>query len=332
MTQVEFLPVCARAGGYKVEDERRQASPPRGLGMVLAERGLALSVVVGAVRGRTKRSRPRRGDGAAIRLDASHNGAERLMCAFPLTTIGCASYPLAHPEGTEESTRINGLDAIWQRIPPSPPHFPALADQAFRKTAFRLVTGIVTVAFLTRNGGSHVFQIRVPRRFDPLLVLAPIRLTLGSLPNSQARLLATALAGLAQVEFARRMAEVTGQTPETVRDDVARSLKAAMPVLLGLGALKPGTFSPAIAEKATTAAFDALIEIGGQRAAGRGVFANERIHYEKPFARRPRYCIDLPRPARRQDPGRASVGPIPASCGYRSGTRPTISTKATIRF
>ncbi len=139
------------------------------------------------------------------------------------------------------------------------------------------------MAFLTRNGGSQVFQIRVPRRFDPALTLAPIRLTLGSLPNSRARPLATALAGLAQVEFARRMTEVTGQTPKTVRDDVAASLKAAMPVLLGLGALKPGALSPAIAEKATSAAFDALIEIGGQRAAGHGAFAQEGIHYEKPF-------------------------------------------------
>lgn len=139
------------------------------------------------------------------------------------------------------------------------------------------------MAFLTRNGGSQVFQIRVPRRFDPALTLAPIRLTLGSLPNSQARPLATALAGLAQVEFARKMTEVIGQTPEALRDDVARSLRAAMPVLLGLGALKPGALSPAIADKATTAAFDALFEIGGQRASGQGVFAKEGIHYEKPF-------------------------------------------------
>lgn len=139
------------------------------------------------------------------------------------------------------------------------------------------------MAFLTRNGGSQVFQIRVPRRFDPALTLAPIRLTLGSLPNSQARPLATALAGLAQVEFARKMSELRNEAPATVRDDVARSLKAAMPVLLGLGALKPGALSPAIADKATTAAFDALIEIGGQRAAGQGVFAQDGIHYEKPF-------------------------------------------------
>lgn len=76
---------------------------------------------------------------------------------------------------------------------------------------------------------------------------------------------------------------MTGQTPETVRDDVAASLKAAMPVLLGLGALKPGALSPAIASKATTAAFDALIEIGGQRATGYGAFAQQGIHYEKPF-------------------------------------------------
>lgn len=79
------------------------------------------------------------------------------------------------------------------------------------------------------------------------------------------------------------MSQATAQTPAAVRDDVARSLKAAMPVLLGLGALKPGALSPAIADKATTAAFDALFEIGGQRAAGQGVFAKDGIHYEKPF-------------------------------------------------
>lgn len=79
------------------------------------------------------------------------------------------------------------------------------------------------------------------------------------------------------------MSQLGSEAPQTVRDDVARSLKAAMPVLLGLGALKPGALSPTVAAKATTAAFDALIEIGGQRAAGAGPFAQEGIHFEKPF-------------------------------------------------
>ena len=136
---------------------------------------------------------------------------------------------------------------------------------------------------LTRNGDAFVFQIRIPRRLDPGLTLSPIRLTLGAMPNSQARPLATALAGLAHVEFARRANALASGTSTALRDDVTHSLQAAMPILLGLGALKPGALSPAVQEKATTAVFDALGEIGCQRAAGAGPFAREDIRFEKPF-------------------------------------------------
>jgi integrase len=136
---------------------------------------------------------------------------------------------------------------------------------------------------LTRNGDAFVFQIRIPRRLDPSLTLSPIRLTLGAMPNSQARPLATALAGLAHMEFARRANALASGTATALRDDVSHSLQAAMPILLGLGALKPGALSPAVQDNAITAVFDALSEIGRQRAAGSGAFAREDIRFEKPF-------------------------------------------------
>jgi integrase len=136
---------------------------------------------------------------------------------------------------------------------------------------------------LTRNGNTFVFQIRIPRRLDPGLTLSPIRLTLGAMPNSQARPLATALAGLAHMEFARRANALASGTSTALRDDVAHSLQAALPILLGLGALKPGALSPAVQDKAIAGVFDALGEIGRQRAAGSGPFAREDIQFEKPF-------------------------------------------------
>ena len=54
---------------------------------------------------------------------------------------------------------------------------------------------------LTRDG--RVFQSRVPKALDPALILAPIRVILGDMPNSQARRIADVLGGLAQIEFAR---------------------------------------------------------------------------------------------------------------------------------
>jgi len=106
---------------------------------------------------------------------------------------------------------------------------------------------------LTRNGDAFVFQIRIPRRLDPGLTLSPIRLTLGAMPNSQARPLATALAGQAHVEFARRANALANGTSTALRDDLTRSLQAAMPILLCLGALKPGALSPAVQDIAAAA-------------------------------------------------------------------------------
>ncbi|GEO98923.1 hypothetical protein [Methylobacterium haplocladii] len=136
---------------------------------------------------------------------------------------------------------------------------------------------------LTRNGTACVFQIRVPKSLDPCFQLAPIRITLGPVPNARARRAADVLAGLARLEFERLGAQPMPPDPALARRSVERRLALTVPTLLGLNALGDSRLSDDVREPATGAAFDALAQIGLDRAAGRGVFANRSIRFEAPF-------------------------------------------------
>jgi integrase len=111
----------------------------------------------------------------------------------------------------------------------------------------------------------------VPKALDPALTLAPIRVTLGCMPNSQARRMADVLGGLARIEFARigntHMKDVS---PADSRRQVEDRLTLALPTLLGLGVLGQSTLSVEIAPAAIDGVFDLLAEVGAKRVAGDG--------------------------------------------------------------
>lgn len=124
---------------------------------------------------------------------------------------------------------------------------------------------------LTRNGRTPVFQIRVPKALDPSLTLAPIRITLGCVPNSQARRMADVLGGLARIEFARiENTPMDDATPADARRQVEDRLTLVLPTLLGLGILGQSGLSEEIAPAATDGVFDLLAEVGAKRVAGGG--------------------------------------------------------------
>ena len=58
-------------------------------------------------------------------------------------------------------------------------------------------------SYLTRRGPNAIFQIRVPKRLDPDLRLAPISVALGPMREPEARRLATRMAGRAMDVFAK---------------------------------------------------------------------------------------------------------------------------------
>ncbi len=136
---------------------------------------------------------------------------------------------------------------------------------------------------LTRNGTARVFQIRLPKHLDPGFQLAPIRITLGSVPNSRARRAADVLAGLARIEFDRIGARPMLADSAAARLSVEQILKATLPTLLGLDAVDGTPLSDEVRGRAVEASFDALAQIGTDRAAGRGAFAAEAIRFEAPF-------------------------------------------------
>jgi integrase len=151
---------------------------------------------------------------------------------------------------------------------------------------------------LTRNGTARVFQIRLPKRLDPDFHLAPIRITLGPTPNSRARRVADILAGLARIEFERIGAQPILPEPAAARRSVEQLLALTVPTLLGMNALADSRLSDEIREPATEAAFDALAQLGLDRATGRGVFANGAIRFEAPFVAA----------LREENPARALIG------------------------
>ncbi|MGV7032661.1 hypothetical protein [Methylobacterium symbioticum] len=108
---------------------------------------------------------------------------------------------------------------------------------------------------LTRNGRTSVFQIRVPKALDPALTLAPIRITLGCVSNSQARRMADVLGGLARIEFARiENTPMNDATPADARRQVEDRLTLILPTLLGLGVLGQSRLSAALRQRAVVAA------------------------------------------------------------------------------
>ncbi len=116
---------------------------------------------------------------------------------------------------------------------------------------------------------SPVFQIRVPKALDPALTLAPIRITLGCVPNSRARRMADVLGGLARIEFARiENTPMNHATPADARRQVEDRLTLALPTLLGLGVLGQSTLPEEIAPAAIDGVFDLLAEVGAKRLAG----------------------------------------------------------------
>jgi integrase len=122
---------------------------------------------------------------------------------------------------------------------------------------------------LTRNGRTPVFQIRVPKALDPALTLAPIRITLGCVPNSRARRIADVLGGLARIEFARiENTPMNDATPADARRQVEDRLTLVLPTLLGLGVLGQSKLSHEIAPAAIDGVFDLLAEVGAKRVAG----------------------------------------------------------------
>jgi integrase len=134
---------------------------------------------------------------------------------------------------------------------------------------------------LTRDG--RVFQIRVPKALDPALILSPIRVTLGNVPNLQARRIADVLSGLAHIEFARvRSAPMNDLSPADARRHVENRLTAVLPTLLGLGVLAQSRLPAEIAEPAIDGTFDLLAHIGMSRARGGGPAG--RLRPEVPIA------------------------------------------------
>ncbi len=96
---------------------------------------------------------------------------------------------------------------------------------------------------LTRNRGAYVFQIRVPRSFDPDSCLAPIRVNLGGVRRREAKRLSKLLAGAAHLAFGH--VEISAEGANTMENRnlaVARAVKdhltALLPVVLkGLDAV-----------------------------------------------------------------------------------------------
>ncbi|MGU3478577.1 hypothetical protein [Methylobacterium sp. D48H] len=122
---------------------------------------------------------------------------------------------------------------------------------------------------LTRNGGTTVFQIRVPKALDPALTLAPIRVSLGRVPNAQARRIADVLGGLARVEFARiESARMQDISPVDARRQTESRLAGALPVLLGLDAVARCKLPDNIAHPAVEGVLDLLADVGVRRALG----------------------------------------------------------------
>jgi integrase len=130
---------------------------------------------------------------------------------------------------------------------------------------------------LTRNGGAFIFQIRVPRAFDPDSSLAPIRVRLGDVGRREAKRLAKLLAGAAHLAFVQitsKGANTVDANEETVTRAVQDHLTGLLPILRGLdaaGRIADGgtpVSSPQIAVRMSHAGLDGLADVAADLLGG----------------------------------------------------------------
>lgn len=193
---------------------------------------------------------------------------------------------------------------------------------------------------LTRNGRVPVFQIRVPKALDPESRLAPIRVTIGQVPNSRARRIADILAGMARYEFERiRSSRLDAVDPAANRRRIERQLTAALPTLLGLAVVDRCALPDDIREPALEAVFDSLSHIGCTRAmrpgpSARGPFLEVPIVSALQDENVARGMLGM-KPvavATRPDPVMAELAVIRAMLGTKEGPKGPLFSTASERF
>lgn len=137
--------------------------------------------------------------------------------------------------------------------------------------------------YLSRKNSGWVVQVRLPVTLDPHLKLSPIRTTIGVMPAIAARrkaidVVAAVHSAISEVE---RMSETESISPPEARELTMDMINQTIPMLLGMNAMAAPT---ATQDRAVVdASFDALAQIGHDRAAGVGIFANPSVRHEMAY-------------------------------------------------
>jgi len=139
------------------------------------------------------------------------------------------------------------------------------------------------VRYLTRSGGSLVFQIRIPRSLERGWKLSPVRLNLGSMPADEARRYADALAGAARLAFERWRTRMTEDTPPaTVRADVQKHVASVITMLRALDAVDGSSVPNDILAPALDGVITQAVAIDRERRVG-GPRSDPRFDHAAPY-------------------------------------------------
>ncbi|NEU13682.1 hypothetical protein G3T14_16300 [Methylobacterium sp. BTF04] len=180
----------------------------------------------------------------------------------------------------------------------------------------------------------------MPKALDPDLRLAPIRVTIGQVPNSRARRIADILAGIARYEFERiRSSPLDAVDPAASRRRIEQQLTVALPALLGLAVLDRCALPDDIRVPAVDAVFDALSHIGCTRAmkpesSARGPFLEVPIVSALQDENTARGMLGMSSVAiaARPDPVMAELAAIRAMLGTKDGPKGPPFSTASKRF
>lgn len=137
--------------------------------------------------------------------------------------------------------------------------------------------------YLYRKNSGWVVQVRLPVSLDPDLKLSPIRTTIGVMPAIKARKMAVGVVAAVHsaITEVERMSKSKPISPPQARELTMDKINLVIPTLLGMNAMAAPT---ATKDRAVVeASFDALAQIGHDRAMGSGIFANQTVRHEMAY-------------------------------------------------